>query len=272
MFAVDVTPSRISRGKLMDIGFIGTGRITRRLIRGLAGRGQAISVTRRSERVSTELAAEHSEVEVVDTAQEVVDRSDVVFVCLGATVAREVLPGLEFSAEQAVISVMAGVTLDELRAMAAPATDICVTIPMPFIEHGDCPLPVHPRSEALEAVYGERNPVIPVASEAALAPFWAVAGTMASVLKELQTISVWLGQRIDDPSAGERYVASLYGGYLANLEKDGAGRLNAALTDLSTEGGLNATLRDRITESGHYDDLAAGLDALYERLQAQEPV
>jgi len=250
----------------MRIGFIGTGRITRRLVGGLAGQGHDITLTRRSEAVSAELAAAHAGIEVVNEPQAVVDRSEVVFACLSADVARELLPTLAFSADQAVISVMVGIGLDELRAAATPATEVSVTIPMPFIEHGGCPLPVYPRSAALEVVYGERNPIITVATEAALAPFWAVAGTMAGVLCELQTVATWLGERIGDPKAGEQYVASLYGGYLSTLEKDGAGRLAAALGDLSIEGGLNATLRDRIAESGHYEELRAGLDALYARV------
>lgn len=251
----------------MRIGFIGTGRITRRLVGGL-GAGHEIALTRRSESVSRELAAARpGEVAVVEDARAVVDRSEIVFLCLPADAARRTLPALEFAAGQAVISVMVGITLDELRAATGPGVEACVTIPMPFIEHGGCPLPVYPHSSALESVYGGRNPVIPVESEAALAPFWAVAGSMAGVLAELQAISSWLGERIGDPGAGERYVASLYGGYLATLDKDGAGRFDAALADLSIEGGLNATLRERIARSGHYEALRAGLDELHRRVK-----
>ncbi len=250
----------------MRIGFIGTGRIARRLVGGATGRGRSILVTRRNARISAELAATHPDVELADDPQRVVEGSDVVFLCLPARAARDVLPELRFSAEQAVISVMAELKLAELREWTAPAREVCVVIPMPFIEHGGCPLPVYPNSAALESVYGERNPILPVENEDDLDPFWAVAGTMAGVLAELQTIAAWLGERIDDPNAGERYVTNLYSGYLASLEKDGANRLDAALADLSIEGGLNATLRDDIARSGHYDDLRAELDSLYERL------
>ncbi len=251
----------------MNVGFIGTGRITRRLVRGLDDAAHSITISRRSHSVSRELVAENPAIEVVDTAQEVVDRSEAVFACLAADTAREVLPGLSFRPDQAVISVMAGMPLDELRAAVAPANDICVTIPMPVIEQGGCPLPVWPASQALETLYGQRNPVIPVASESALEPFWAVSGTMASVLEELRTISTWLGERIGDADAAERYVTHLFGAQLSVLETDTAGRLDTALQDLSIGGGLNATLRERIEASGHYDQLRAGLDALYERVK-----
>lgn len=251
----------------MNTGFIGTGRITRRLVYGLDSAEHAITVTRRSESISRELATTCPGLEVAETAQEVVDRSEVVFVCLAAEVARDLLPELVFTPNQAVISVMAEMPLDALQAAVAPADEVCVTIPMPSVEQGGCPLPVYPRSESLEALYGGRNPVIPVASEAALQPFWAVAGTMASVLVELQTIARWLEDHIDDKVASERYVTSMYAGYLSKLTNDGAGSLEVALADLSAKGGFNETLQRRIHDSGHYEVLRDGLDKLYGRVE-----
>lgn len=251
----------------MKVGFIGTGRITRRLVRGVDASAHTIAITRRSESVSSELLADNPAIEVLETPQQVVDRSEAVFVCLAANVAREVLPGLTFGTDQAVISVMAGVPLEELRAAVSPAREVCLTIPMPVIEQGGCPLPVYPASRSLAALYGDRNPIIPVASEAALEPFWAASGTMASVLDELRTLTAWLAERIDDPDAAERYVTHLYGAQFSYLRTDRAGRLDEALHDLSIEGGLNASLRDRVERSGHYRELRDGFEALYARIR-----
>ncbi|MDZ7827956.1 MAG: NAD(P)-binding domain-containing protein [Halofilum sp. (in: g-proteobacteria)] len=251
----------------MQIGFIGTGRITRRLVAGAAGQGHSLVVTRRSEAVSAELAAAHGDVEVVESAQDVVDRCDTVFLCLPVEVARETLPDVRFHAGQSVISVMVGFTLEELLAVAAPAEDVAITVPMPSIAHGGCPLPVFPNTGALEAIYGDRNPVIPLADEAALQQFFAVTGTVLPVLQELRTMSDWLAEQTGDPATAERYVTALYGGYLAQLGSDADMSLDAAIDDLSIAGGLNATLRERLKASGHFDDLHAGLDALLERLK-----
>lgn len=251
----------------MHIGFIGTGRITRRLVAGAAGRGHALILTRRNEAISAELAAAHEEVEVVESAHEVAERCDTVFLCLPVDVARETLPAVPFRAGQSVISVMVGFTLEELRAVAAPAGDVAITVPMPSIAHGGCPLPVYPDAGALEAIYGDRNPVIPLADEAALQQFFAITGTVLPVLQELRTMSDWLAEQTGDPATAERYVTALYSGYLARLGTDADMSLDAAIDDLSIEGGLNATLRERLKTSGHYDDLHAGLDALLARLK-----
>lgn len=251
----------------MDVGFIGTGRITRRLVRGLDRAHRGVTITRRNDAVSSELVAEHPGIVRVETAQEVVNSSKVVFLCLPAHAARELLPTIDFSADQAVISVMAGMSRAEIRTAVAPASDVCITIPMPFIEQGNCPLPVYPGSEKLAALYGANNLIIPVESETALEPFWAVAGTVASVIAELQTISAWLGEHIGDLDAAERYVTSLYGGHMASLATERAGRLDAALSDLSIEGGLNAAFHEQVSKSGHYAMLRQGLDRLYARVR-----
>lgn len=251
----------------MQIGFIGTGRITRRMVAGAAGQGHSLVVTRRNETVSAELAAAHGDVEVVESAQEVVDRCDTVFLCLPMETAREALPAVRFREGQSVISVMVGGELKELRRLCAPARDISITVPMPSIAQGGCPLPVHPDGRALAAIYGGRNPILPLVDETALKQFFAVTGTVLPILEELRTAVDWLGEQTGYPDEAERYVTALYAGYLATLGPDKGTPLDTAMEDLSIEGGLNATLRERMRASGHYDDLRSGLDALLERLK-----
>ena len=250
----------------MHIGFIGTGRITSRLVAALAGCGHAIRVSRRNASVSANLAARFAEVEVDDDNQSIVDASEVLFLCLPPDGALEHIRDLRFTDDHAVVSAMAGVGHEALRQAVAPADRVAITIPMPFVEQGGCPLPVYPDGDVLAALLGERNAVIPVATEERLAPFWAAAGSMLALLAELRTIAAWLGGRIDDTAAAERYIASLYGGTLNALPKDGAARLDAAIDDLSIEGGFNATFHDRIAATGVHDELQAGLDALHRRV------
>lgn len=251
----------------MQIGFIGTGRITRRLVGGAAGQGHEIFVTKRSPSVSAELASMYPEVRVVDSAQEIADLCEALFLCLPADTARAILPGIRFRADQSVVSVMVGFTYDELQTMTAPAGDLSITIPMPSIEHGGCPLPAYPHTETLESIYGSRNTILPLDDEAALRQFFVITGTVMSVLEEFRTFKHWLAGMTGDPATAERYITGLYGGYLTKLEQDGTNALDAAIHDLSIEGGLNATLRERLKASGHYDDLHAGLDALMGRLK-----
>lgn len=249
----------------MRVGFLGTGRIAAALVDALAPAGHRIELTRRGRATSAALAERHPQVGVHDDPQAVVDRSEVVFLCLMAATAWELLPRLRFRPEQEVINVMCDAPLPRLRQAVAPAGRVCSTIPMPFVRQGGCPLPVHPESRALEALLGADNEIIVVASEAAMTPHWAVAGTVAGMLTQLQSIADWLGPKTGDPAGAERYVAALYGGYLGALPKDGRGRLLEARSELATPGGLNQQFREAVEMAAMPEALQAGLDALDRR-------
>lgn len=257
----------------MDIGVLGTGRIARRLVAALAESpdGHSIRITRRNAEISAELVARYpARVGRSDDMQAILDASRAVFVCLPGEVALDTLRGLTFRAEQTVISTMMGVRRADLAAAVAPARDVCVTIPLPFVEQGHCPLPVHPDSAVLRHLLGGTNPVIPVADEARLSAFWAVAGSMASVVGELAAIRDWLATRLDDPRAAERYVLALFGGYLHTRPQDGDDRLGEALADLGTPGGLNTDMLDAVRATGHYDRVSEELDRLHARVRNDE--
>ncbi|MCX7645507.1 MAG: NAD(P)-binding domain-containing protein, partial [Rhodobacteraceae bacterium] len=151
----------------MRVGFIGTGEITAAMVRGLQGQGHRILVSPRNAAVAAMLSAEVPGLTVAPN-EEVVANSEVVFLCLLARTAWEVLPGLPFRAGQTVISVMVDAPLARLRSVCAPATDIAITIPLPPIAGGGCPLPVYPATPVLDALYGARNLILPQPSEEAL--------------------------------------------------------------------------------------------------------
>ena len=249
-----------------SIGFLGTGRIAEPMVRSLNRRfpDSTIYISERSRTLSARLA-EQPGVTVAGN-QAVLDASNIVFVCLLADVARSVLPGLIFRSDQTVISVMADISLAEVSALIAPAADPSVTIPLPFIESGGCPLPVFPASDTLERLFGDENDVIPVAAESAMGPHFAATAILSHTMKQLDIAADWLSGHTGNRVDAERYMANLVSGYLGAMPKDGNGRFREAMEGLSTEGGLNNQLRAHITESGFYQTLESGLDKLTRRL------
>ncbi|MGO4851637.1 NAD(P)-binding domain-containing protein [Phaeovulum sp. W22_SRMD_FR3] len=247
------------------IGFIGTGAIAEAMVRGLAGRGHEIAISRRSAAISSRLAEAFSDVQVMEN-QAILDRSDDVFLCLLADHADEVLRRIAFRPGQRVVSVMLGVNLATLTRLCAPAREIAITIPLAFIQSGGCPLPVYPDSAMLRDLFGARNIVIPLAEEAALSPHFAATALCSTVFDQLRTGAQWLGGLTGDPRAAESYVVACLSGFLAGTPADGAGRIDAALASLDTEGGLNQTLREHMRAAGMNDQLREGLDAFRPRL------
>ncbi|MEM7528468.1 MAG: NAD(P)-binding domain-containing protein [Pseudomonadota bacterium] len=247
------------------IGFLGTGAIAAAMVRGIAQDGHRILVSDRGRDHAATLSSAFENVEIASN-RDLVAESEIVVLCLMAETARSVLPTLPFRTGQQVISVMLGVDHAELTKLCTPAKDIAITIPLPFVAEGGCPLPVWPDASAVEAVFGQRNPVIALPSEAALNPHFAATALSSVVLAQMAVTTRWLSNLTGDEQGAEAYVVAMLGGFLGSLPTDGAGRIDEAIAALDTEGGLNQTLRERMRAEGSYDALEAGLDAFRERL------
>ncbi len=252
------------------IGFLGTGKIAEPMIRSLLRRfpNCKLLLSHRSESVSSKFDSLQN-VDILNN-QEVISGSDTVVLSVLASVAREILPTLVFKPGQNIISVMADINLAQVAALTAPANSPCVTIPLPFIEQGGCPLPVFPASEVLDQLFGDENQIIVAPNEESISPHFAATAILSTTMKQLDTVSRWLATHSGDQTNAERYVISLVSGYLGALPKDGADRFTEAMQDLSTEGGLNNQLRKEVTKSGHFETLEQGLNALNLRLQGNQ--
>lgn len=244
------------------VGFVGTGEIASAMVRAIAGQGHEIRVSDRSAARAAALAAEVPELHI-EPNHAVVTGSDVVFVCLLASVAHEVLPGLPFRAGQTVISVMVDVSLADLKRLCAPATDIALTIPLPPIATTSCPLPVYPACPVLEALFAPRSPVIELRDEVALKAHLAVTALCSPVLDQMQGAADWLADFTGDPAGAEAFVTGMIRAYLPSAPIPG--QLAAQLASLSTEGGLNATLRSAMAPAKA--ELHTGLDGFRSRLK-----
>jgi pyrroline-5-carboxylate reductase len=252
---------------LYKIGILGCGLIAEPMVRSLCKNflNVPMSVSRRSQEVSRRLSIEFSNVNAGDN-QWVLDNSDAVFLCLLADVSRKELPLLDFRTDQIIISVMADISLSEISELVAPATNPCVTIPLPFMEAGGCPLPVYPESPALEKLFGQENMLITQGNEDAMGPHFAATAILSTLMAELDIVSRWLAGYSGSAVDAEKYVASLVAGYLGAMEKDGQERFLEAMEDLSTEGGLNTQLLNHNRVGGLFDTLREGLEQLGERV------
>lgn len=224
------------------IGFIGTGDIAAPMIRYLARKGHTIIVSERSEALSKALAAEF---EVVSRApnQEVLDGSDVVFLCLRPEAWEAVVPGLSFREEQKIVSVMSRVSIADLERACAPASEISITIPMAAMEHGGCPLPVYPSSSPVGALFGSDNPVLPQHSEVAISAHFAASTMLSATLGAMHHGADWLSDQTGQPDLAETYVNALVQATLRDVPHE-AGQLKAARDALATPGTLNEMMKE----------------------------
>lgn len=247
------------------IGFIGTGHIAAPIARHLSRKGHDIIVTRRSEAVSAQLAQEIN-AQIADP-QDVLERSDIVVLCLRPHLAVEVLSALQFRPGQHCVSVMAGVPRETLQQICAPAQDIVQTIPLGFVEGGGCPLPGYGNHHLLADLFAPENPVIAVENEQALNAHFAICAMVPGLLDLMATGADWLGERTGDADGAAFYTAQLMAGFLAAMDKDRAGNLGRERDALATAGTLSLQMTQGLAKGGAHAALREALNAIGKRLE-----
>jgi pyrroline-5-carboxylate reductase len=141
-----------------SLGFIGTGNLASFFVEGLARAGApyAITVSERNKQASAALRARFG-VRVAAESQVLVDECEMIVVSVLPHQAGKALAGLKFHEGQTVLSVMAGVSLAELRKLAAPAA--CAVSMMPGLANAcnagpSVLFPGEPRWRALLSILG----------------------------------------------------------------------------------------------------------------------
>ena len=181
---------------------------------------------------------------VAEDNQQVVDDSDVVVVCLLPTHAGDVLAGVEFSANHAVVSAMAESSVAQLAGLVTPATDIARSVPLIAVATSGSVTPVYPATQAATGLYDRIGGSMEIATNWPIESVTAASATVAAYFRYLGTIADWLSGHGIPPASARAYVADTFAALSDEL--DSAGVDFAALTQAHiTPGGLNRAVRAR---------------------------
>jgi pyrroline-5-carboxylate reductase len=249
-------------------GVIGVGSIAAAIVRGLCGgvaEPPAVVLSPRNAERATGLAASLPSVRVAPGNQAVVDASEVVVVCLRPGDAADVLAGLDFRPDQAVVSAVAGLPLADLAELVSPARDVARSIPLPAVATRASLTPVHPATPAVTALFDRLGGSLAVDSESAYESVAAASATVAAHFRYLGTIAEWLADRGVGEHEARRYVADTFMALSDELAAPGADFAALAGAHM-TPGGLNEQLARDLGDAGVYDAVRAALDGVLARL------
>src|SRR5690606_3278071 len=166
------------------------------------------------------------------------------------------LSELTFRADHTVVSLMAGATLAEVAARVAPAHAAAIMIPFPGIAQGGSPILGYGDTDLLQAVFGARNTVFALASEAELTAYNCAQAVLSPAVRMVADAAEWLGERVENSTQAEAFLRALVGSSLSSSD------CATLLSALDTPGGYNQRLRNHMTESGMGAALVKGLDKL----------
>ncbi|MFI6879808.1 NAD(P)-binding domain-containing protein [Streptomyces sp. NPDC050400] len=245
------------------IGIIGVGELGRALVTGWC-EGVAdpplITLSPRGARAAAELAGRYPGVRVGADNQEVADRSDLVVLAVRPQDRAQALAGLRIRDDQVVLSVMAGVTVDEVRELLGTAVPVVRAIPLPAVRERRSVTVTCPAHPAVDALFDRLGGALPVADEATLDVFQTLTSTLTTHYWYLATLTAWAaGQGVPAEDA-DRYVRGLFQEVGRTLG-DGSRSLRQLAGDHETPKGTNERIRTTWFDP-RAEALTEALDAL----------
>ena len=255
----------------MIIGFLGTGAITEAIIRGLydvANYEQTILVSKRSVTRSSQLAEDYPRLRVIEEHRRLVEESDWLVISVLPEQVRDVLTELDCRPDQKIISLAAGISLDELRVWVAPATDVVRVIPMPPIEHGLGPIAMCPMDTDTAALFENIGTCVAVSDEAQFNLFGAASALMADFFDQVSEVTQWMNGKGLNIATAARYTTALYHALADLTVRQPSETLHTMSADCQTPGGLNAQFLSRRNRVGANQSLIDGLEDILNRLES----
>jgi len=246
------------------LGFVGTGTLAEAVIRGLqqtAASEHRFLLSPRSEEKSRALAAAYPNTTRAESNAAVVAESDIVL--LGVLPKQiGLLSDLPFRADQIIVSFLAGVSVEVVRATVKPATRVVRMIPLPCIEYAKGPILMTPPDPTVEALFAPVGELVISAQESELDTISIASGLMSSHFQMQNAVVDWLRARGIAEAQSSGFVRSLYIGLgeLALRDERRGGALPPE--HYETKGGMNEAARAYLGRVGWFDEMARVMDVI----------
>ncbi len=253
---------------MTTLGFIGVGELARYTVEGLRRGGHAgpIVLSPRNREHAAWLAANRN-CRVAASNQAVADASDIVVLATRPAQCLEALSGLELHADQVLLSVVAGVTVAELRAALTAGVDVVRAMPVSSAAVGASPTLVYPRHDAIGALFDRCGTTIAVDDERHFDQGTILACVYSWYFALFETlIEATGGQNLPRPVAAELVLGMARGAAELALARpeEAPGEIAAQITTAGTYSRLGL---DRLEQERAFDAWRDACELLRERLE-----
>ncbi|MDA9091883.1 pyrroline-5-carboxylate reductase [Pelagibacteraceae bacterium] len=252
----------------MKIGFIGTGKITSSIIYGIFKsklKNIKISVSPRNRSIANKLSKKFRSVEIRKDNQEVIDRSDIIFLAVTPNVGLKILDKLRFTSSKKIISFISTINLANLKKLTKNK-NITRAIPLPPIEIKKGPIVVCPPNKTAKSFFNHLGIVIEVRNEKVCNKFWSTSSLMAPFYEFLKTSTDWLVRKGVEKSKATNYVTELFLGLSQDAVNKKSSGLRKLVAESQTPRGLNEQALRELQKGKFYSKLNVALNNIHRKL------
>ena len=253
----------------MKIGFIGTGQIAKSTILGILKSNlkiEKIYISQRNKKISRLLRKKSKKIRIIINNQEIINKSNWVFLSITPTVGNKILKDLKFKKNQTIISFISTINMSQLKKYIKVKATIVRAIPLPPISLKAGPVPIFPPNKNVKRFFNQLGTTVEIENEKLSKNFWATSGMYASFYELLSTMSNWLVKRGIKRDKAQKYVTSLFVALsedaVVNSKKD----LKHLVKESQTPRGLNEQGVKELRKAGFYRSNEKTLNSILKRL------
>ena len=253
----------------MILGFIGTGRITSSVIEGIFKsnlRVKKIYISPRNKTIAKKLSKRFKKVTISRNNQQLIDKSNWVFLAVTPKVGGKILKKLSFKKNQKIVSFISTIDLSQLRKAIGKKIKIVRAIPLPPISIRKGPVPICPPDKQVKSFFNKLGTTVEIKNEKLSKNFWSTSGMMAPFYELLNTMSNWLVKKGVRKDHAQKYITSLFVALsedaVVNSKKD----LKYLVKESQTPKGLNEQGVNELRKLGFYKSTEKTLNSILKRL------
>ena len=253
----------------MKLGFIGTGKIASSVITGICTSKisfQKILISPRNRNIAQKLKKRFRKVNIAKTNQEVVDKSNWLFLAVTPKVGEKILSKLKYRSNQKIISFISTINLAQLRKIVKKKAKIVRAIPLPPISLGKGPVPICPSDKQVKNFFNKIGTTVEIRSEKSSKNFWATSGMMAPFYEILKVLADWLVKKGIKRNEAQKYITSLFVGLSEDSVINSKKHLKYLVSESQTPRGLNEQGVKELRKFGFYKSLEKSLNSILKRL------
>ena len=253
----------------MKIGFIGTGYIAKSVITGILGSKLKINkifISQRNKKISNFLSKKSRKIVIINNNQEIINKSNWVFLSITPTVGNKILKDLKFKKNQTIISFISTINMSQLKKYIKVKATIVRAIPLPPISLRKGPVPIFPPNKKVKNFFNQLGTTVEIGNEKLSKNFWATSGMYASFYELLSTMSNWLVKRGIKRDKAQKYITSLFVALSENAIVNSKKDLKHLVKDSQTPRGLNEQGVKELRKAGFYRSTEKTLNSILKRL------
>ena len=253
----------------MNLGFIGTGKITSSVITGICNSSikyKKIVVSSRNKIISQRLKKKFKSINIEKNNQKIIDSCNWVFLAVTPAVGEKILKSLKFRSGQTVVSFISTITISELKKMIKVKANIVRAIPLPPISLGKGPIPICPPNKKVKIFFNKIGSTVEIKNEKLSINFWSTSGMMASYYELLKVMSEWLVKKGIKRSDAQKYITTLFLALSEDAVVNSKKELKYLVKESQTPKGLNEQGLKEMSKKGIYKSLINTLNSIHKRL------